>query len=102
MARSKLEVRYQKARPRKKARRGRQAAPKPPPFLIRPRSPLAEYLFQEADSGLPVHELVEQFQEYDCVHEWGHDPIGVTEQENIFQCQECGLTKHLKRSGRTR
>lgn len=71
-------------------------------FQIRPRSPLAQYLFENADSGLPIRELVEQFQEYDCSHEWGDEPIGVTEQQELFQCSECGLTKKRLRPGRVK
>lgn len=78
----------------------RQKAVQPAPYKTRPLSPLAAYIAENAGEGLTIHELAEQFQEYDCCHEWGMEPIGVTEQENIFQCQECGLTKHRLRPGR--
>jgi predicted Zn-dependent protease len=65
---------------------------------VRTGSPLARYLAQEADSGLSVFELVQQFQEYDCEHSWG-EPIASTEEKNFFVCDECGLGKTLIRSG---
>lgn len=101
MPRSQVQVRYQRVERRKRPR-GHEKPHEAIIYAIRLRSPLARYLHSEADSGLSVHELVEQFQEYDCKHEWGIEPIGVTEQQEIFQCQECGLTKHRLRPGRVK
>lgn len=101
MARSQVKLSYQRVE-RKPRPRGRRKAQEGTVFQIRPRSPLATYLFENADSGLPVYELVEQFQEYDCKHDWGLEPLGVTEQEQLFQCSECGLTKKRLRPGRVK
>ena len=101
MPRNAVRTSYQRVQ-RQRPRKGRRKAQEVTPFQIRPRSPLAQYLHQEADSGLTIHELVEQFQEYDCSYDWGEEPIGVTEQENVFQCVECGLTKRRLRPGRTK
>ena len=101
MPRSQVKLSYQRVE-RKNRPRGRRKAQEATVYTIRPRSPLARYLHENADSGLPIHELVEQFQEYDCIHEWGEEPIGVTEQEQVFQCSECGLTKRRLRPGRVK
>lgn len=99
MARSQVKTSYQRVerKPRPKGHRKPQEATV---LSIRPRSALGQYLHENADSGLPVMELVEQFQEYDCEHQWGAEPIGVTEQEQLFLCAECGLTKKRLRPGR--
>jgi len=101
MPRSQLKTSYQPVQ-RKPRLSGHRKAQEGMVVEIRPRSPLARYLYENADSGLPVHELVEQFQEYDCKHEWGDEPIGTTEQEQVFQCRECGLTKKRLRPGRVK
>jgi len=60
------------------------------------RNPLNVYLVENESSGIPLSELVEQFQEYDCAHHmeevavWFNDPNRVTHE---FRCVICGLTE---------
>jgi hypothetical protein len=60
------------------------------------RNPLNVYLVENEDSGIPLSELVEQFQEYDCAHRmeeaavWFNDPNRVTHE---FRCAICGLVQ---------
>lgn len=63
-------------------------------------SPLAQYIEDNIDSGLPILELVEQFQEYDC----GHISIELVVEdryEKLNLCVECGLVIKVKSSGVT-
>jgi hypothetical protein len=64
------------------------------------RSPLIAYIDSNRESGLSVHELVEQFQEYDCEHRFY--PSGIfpspTEPMHWLTCEICALTE--KRKGR--
>lgn len=105
MARNRVKVSYQKVE-RPQARRGRprasQAVPEPPikpsiSFAPRPLSRLAAYIAENESSGIPVWELVEQFQEYDCNHE--DRPIVLSKGEWVWTlCQECGLVEQFRRS----
>lgn len=53
-------------------------------------SPLGRYIEDNRDSGLPVHELIEQFQEYDCDHEQMVQ-IGSFRGEILARCTTCAL-----------
>jgi len=50
-------------------------------------SPLARYVESQMESGLPISELIWQFQEYDCEHEW--DELS-SWPEKIYGCRGCG------------
>lgn len=98
MPRASVKTSYQPVR-RKQRPRGRRKAQEATVFQFGPRSRLGRYLFENADSGLPVWELVQQFQEYDCEHEFGEEPLGSTLNEILFQCQECGVLERKRKPG---
>jgi len=62
----KVTTRYQKAAKTPSKRR-----PSKPVSVQTPSglSPMAQYVEDNQDSGIPVLELIHQFQEYDCEHE---------------------------------
>jgi hypothetical protein len=53
-------------------------------------SPLAQYVEDNLESGLPVTELVEQFQEYDCEH-FTIELVAEDRRGKFRLCVECGL-----------
>lgn len=83
-------VRYGKAKTSPSARGTRLAAhtAKVPMRTPGSRSPLHRYIAENADSGLSDHELIEQFQEYDCDHRYW-DEISSTSRVVIRRCQTC-------------
>lgn len=82
MPRNRVRTSYRKAEPR-----SLRSQPIP---LGQPRglSPLAQYLQDEESSGLPVKELIEQFQEYDCDHHW--EVLASSLTYLIRRCPDCG------------
>jgi hypothetical protein len=60
-------------------------------------SPLAKYVEENMDSGLPVSELIWQFQEYDCEHV--EVSVLAAGQHAAYDCcQNCGrITKRSLR-----
>lgn len=52
---------------------------------------MARYIVENEDSGLTVQELIEQFQEYDCVHQEKSKVI--TGHKEIHTCVECGMVE---------
>ena len=58
-------------------------------------SQLALYVEENRSSGLPIRELIEQFQTYDC----DHGPVAVvavSRHSTITVCAECGLAEKKK------
>lgn len=64
MTKPKVKVSYQKAGKTPSKRK------KTPSFMRTPAgiSPLTKYIEENRDTGIPVPELIWQFQEYDCDH----------------------------------
>lgn len=62
-----------------------------------PLPPLRQYILDNEGSGLSVHELTEQFQEYDCEHKsWSQSswsPSAVT-----MKCDNCGKVRRQVKS----
>lgn len=98
MKRSPVKTTYRKVqRPRK---RKRQIALHEVAPLRTPDgrfTPLGNYIEDNRDSGLPIHELIAQFQEYDCEH--GFEAVGVTSTYTLYLCFECGAKKTKFKSG---
>lgn len=91
--RRKVTTRYQKAGSTPSARqRGAQSLAGPSPGL----SPLARYIAENEVSGIPVYELVQQFQDYDCEH----SRIRVSANSPSAQfltCEDCGRTTKVEK-----
>ena len=86
MPKSKVIVKFRHVAKRKKRRTKAEewaASIVVPPGL----SPLARYVESGLDSGLPISELVWQFQEYDCIHTWD---VLSSWPEKIEYCPGCG------------
>lgn len=52
-------------------------------------SPLARYIAENEDSGIPVQELVEQFRELDCEHR-DTRVIAISHLRQVLVCDGCG------------
>lgn len=61
-------------------------------------SPLALYIEDNRDSGIPIAELVEQFQEFDCEHT-SDEEVSRTATEILFICADCGRVRHARKAG---
>lgn len=57
--------------------------------LPEPSSALARYVRDNAESGLSILELIEQFQEYDCDHK-KEFPVMTGGGKTVYRCEECG------------
>jgi hypothetical protein len=56
-------------------------------------SPLARYIAENEDSGIPIPELVEQFQELDCEHPADRQRVSANSPTAKFiTCDMCGKT----------
>lgn len=68
------------------------------------RSPLTAYIEENLSSGLSIHELVEQFQEYDCDHRFvlAASYPSPTEPYHIIACEICALHETKKGRGSSR
>ena len=75
--------------------------PKPPRYEMRTpqaASSLHKYVQENEESGLPVSELIQQFQEYDCEHqEW--EQISWTPRYVEYRCVSCSKVEKHKRTG---
>lgn len=88
--RNPVSTTYQKATRRNRSRSEEWAAQVRLPQGL---SPLAQYVESEMDSGIPVEELIWQFQEYDCEHVW--EKLGRSPDHEFDYCQGCGrIEKH--------
>jgi hypothetical protein len=58
-------------------------------------SPCARYIEDNLDSGLPVSELLEQFQEYDCEHLF--EQIAYCAHFTVLSCPLCGRVEKQER-----
>lgn len=65
------------------------------------RSPLTAYIEENRSSGLSIHELVEQFQEYDCDHDFVTNSFfpSPLEPEHLVTCEICAFTERRKGRG---
>lgn len=64
----------------------------------REMSPLAQYIAENESSGLPVSELIEQFQEYDCEHRKQSD-LAASAEKRVVRCEDCGRVATIVRPG---
>lgn len=103
--RSRVKTTYTKAKPGRKLR-GATAASKPvldplTPEALRTASPLTRYIEENRESGLPIHELVEQFQEYDCDHRFRRTAVIAShdDPQHWVTCSHCSLTEKRKGIG---
>ena len=100
--RRRVETSYRKVERAKAKRPGRRAVEPPQTFSDRPpRSPLTQYIEDNRESGLSIHELVEQFQEYDCEHRWYFSGLlpSPTDPIHFLTCEICALTERHKGRG---
>lgn len=90
MPRKSVKVSYQVAQ---KSPSQRKKPPRdysiPEPKQPKGLSPLTAYLEENAGSGLTHAELLQQFQEYDCVHEMIR--MMTSQTKTIDVCEICGL-----------
>jgi hypothetical protein len=92
MARNKVTTRYQKAeRPRKKHRKHWADDILHPSGL----SPLARYVEENMGDGIEPLELIQQFQEYECEHEFTE--LAVASSHALDICPNCGLIERRSR-----
>ena len=88
MGRSKVTVRYQRVEKKRPRKKHRWVDDTP---LRSQLSPLARYVEENMADDLTPQELIRQFQEYDCGHDFTELAVG---QEMIFDyCAHCGLVK---------
>jgi hypothetical protein len=99
MPRARVKTTYRKVQ---RPRRRLMAVQEPTgPFMRTPSgelSALGRYIEENRESGIAVHELIEQFQEFDCDHH-EKEEIGAHPEFLVFQCQECGLAEKKIRPG---
>lgn len=106
MPRSRVKTTFQRARPQ-----SRQKASDEPTegvydlgdsvlYMRKPNgqlSPLGSYIEDNRESGLPIHELVEQFQEYDHPTQCNESRLVAQARDSRwYVCDGCGLI--VKRS----
>ena len=100
--RRKVTTSYRKVERVKPKRNGRRPQEPPQTFSDRvPPSPMTTYIEENRASGLSIHELVEQFQEYDCEHRWYFSGLmpSPTEPIHFLTCEICALTERRKGRG---
>lgn len=100
MPRPRVTTRYVKVKARKKPQRGSQsfsegyAGPGYRLYMSTPSgelSLLGQYVEEYRETGIPVHELVSQFQEYDCLHSF---QIAANHPNfTVELCSLCGLSE---------
>jgi hypothetical protein len=61
-------------------------------------TPMAKYIEENLDTGIPVTELIEQFQEYDCEHKHVTN-LAVTAEKITTRCDDCGKMEMKFRPG---
>lgn len=81
---AKVKVTYQRAERKSIARRLAEEI-----ILPDGLSPLARYVEDNIDSGVPVPELIWQFQEYDCEHN-SHGVLAKGKSYIYWCCENCG------------
>ena len=62
---------------------------------LHPLSPCALYIEENRESGIPVFELLEQFQEYDCEHLF--EQIAYSRHVTVLSCPLCGMVEKQER-----
>ena len=96
MPRSRVKTSYGKAR-RTPSKRGMGQA-----FTRTPQgnSPLARYIEENRETGIPVPELIQQFQEYDCDHPENLQQIVAQGSGYRFiRCERCHRVEKKSRPG---
>jgi len=91
-----VKVSFIKAR-RTPSQRGNSA-----PFTREPQgiSPLAQYIEENRSTGIPVPELIEQFQEYDCEHPADkQDVVAAGTTYRFIRCAICHRVEKLMKPG---
>ena len=101
--RRRVTTSYRKVERVKPSRNGRKPQREPDTYFSDrpPSSPMTAYIEENRASGLSIHELVEQFQEYDCEHRWYFSGLypSPTEPIHLLTCEICALTERRKGRG---
>lgn len=64
------------------------------------RKDLAAYVRENEDTGIPIPELIEQYQMYDCDHPPKQREIIATDAKRFTtRCNKCGLVSYKLRPG---
>lgn len=100
MPRHRVTTTYTKAKRTPSARRRETIHPSFIPELKQPKglSPLAQYVEDNRDTGIPVSELIEQFQDYDCEHEI-EEEAGRSTTRISYSCLDCGRVRFQDKPG---
>lgn len=91
-----VKVSYTKARttPSERVKREETESAKPQ----KKKHTLYSYIAENEESGLPVQELIHQFQEYDCDHK-EEEVISATSKVQMLRCKSCRRIRSQRRAG---